>query len=329
MFTWTYHSIRSRVSSWAERQAPLQRARAWYSGSKLIRFVAQIARALDKHDASHMAAGVSYYTLLSLFPLLLGLTAVFGLVLNSEGVRRAFFDFVSSYMPGSQDLLRQNVDLVVRTRGIAGIVSIVGLIWSGSAMFGAVSRAVNRAWGMRKARPFYIAKPRQFAMALSVAVLFALSFGGAAAVQFLGRDVLARAGLSAIEQGALDYGARALSAFLTLGIFVLIYRFIPNTRVEWGCVWPGALLATGMFEIAKSLFLVYVHRFANYEAVYGSLGSIIALLVWVYLSAYILIIGAEVCSQRGLAAEQMAQEEKQGARDRERGRRGAEPGTAD
>jgi membrane protein len=98
---------------------------------------------------------------------------------------------------------------------------------------------------------------------------------------------------------ALDVGARLLAFLPSFAIFLILYKFIPNTKTYWRYVWPGALLAAVLFEISKSLFILYLDRFATYELVYGSIGSVIALLFWIYVAAFILILGAEFSAEYG------------------------------
>jgi len=79
----------------------------------------------------------------------------------------------------------------------------------------------------------------------------------------------------------------------------VIYKFMPNTKTYWRYVWPGAIVGALLFEAAKSMFILYVESFSNFENVYGSLAPVIALLVWVYVSSFILILGAELSSEYG------------------------------
>ena len=250
--------------------------------------------------------GVAYYAIFSVFPLLLGLIAIlsFSGVLESETAQARFTDFTSDYLPGSEDLINSNidsnVDTVLRLRGVLGVVSILGLIWSGSAIFGALARAVNRAWDVHKDRPLLKSKPRQMAMALAVGVLFLLSLSAAAFVRLAGRfedsDLLAVGFL-------VDFGGQVIlqgtAYLLTLSTFLLIYKFMPNTRTYWRFIWPGAAFAAVLFELAKNLFIVYLNRIASFEGVYGSLTPVIVLMLWAYVSSLILILGAELSSEYG------------------------------
>ena len=279
------------------------RARAlgrWLNRFFVVVLVIRTVKELSDDDAPHMAAGVAFYMLFSLFPLLLGLITITSFFLEAEDVQARFIDFAAEYLPGSEDLVSHNIDAVFRLRGALGIFAIIGLLWSGSAVFGALTRAINRAWDIHRDRPIYISKPRQLLMALSVAVLFYLSMSAATLVSTAGRfeppDV---PGLDFVFEAAGRVLLQGMSFLLTLCIFLLVYKLTPNTKTYWRYIWPGAVVCAVLFEVAKSAFIVYVDRFANYENVYGSLTPVIALLLWTYVSSFILILGAELNSEYG------------------------------
>ncbi len=278
----------------------VRRARERLGSYFLVRLTGRVIRELSADDSTHMAAGVAYYALFSLFPLLLGLTAVLSFFVESQEVRTDLTDFVTDYLPGSEELITDNLDAVVGLRGALGVFSILGLIWSASAVFGAITRAVNRAWDVHRDRPAYIGKPRQMLMAFGVGILFALSLGAAAvsrtAVRLAENDTV-DLGFAAETLGRLLLQGASLA--LTVAIFLLVYKFMPNTKTYWRYVWPGAIVGAVLFEVAKGLFIVYVGSFSNFEHVYGSLAPVIALLLWAYVSSFILILGAEISSQYG------------------------------
>jgi len=262
-----------------------------------VQLIVRTVQELGDDDATHMAAGVAYYAILSLFPLLLGLLAIFGMFLPSEAVQGELFDFFERNLPGASDVVERNIEEVVRLRGVIGLVGLVLLFWSASAMFGALARSINRAWDIHRDRPFHIRKLRDIAMALGTGVLFVLSVGATAVFSILqGMDL-------PVVGTAADSGARFLGFLFSLAIFLLLYKFMPNTKTFWRYVWPGALLAAILFEVAKTLFVLYLGNFASYESVYGSVGSVIALLVWIYISAFILILGAEFSAEYGRMRE--------------------------
>lgn len=261
----------------------------------VIQLISRTAEGAGNHNAAHMAAGVSYYAILSIFPLLLGLIAVFGFFLPSLNLQDELLNFFGKNLPGSADILKQNIASIVRIRGILGILSVVVLFWSGSTMFSAISLAINRAWDIRRFRHFFIRKASELAMALSTGVLFLLSLGASAIASIL-RGV---SDLPAAILLIVDIGSRLVAFLLILAVFLLLYKLIPNTRTYWRYVWPGALLAAVLFEIARTVFVFYIDNFANYQLIYGSIASIIVLLVWIYYSAFIMILGAEFTFQYG------------------------------
>lgn len=275
---------------------------AWapFKGLFIVRLLVRTVQEMSDDDATHMAAGVAYYAAFSLFPLMIGLIAIFNLLPTSEDREAQFIGFVAGYLPGSDGLLASDV----RVSGTLGLISIVALLWSGSAMFGAVARVVNRAWDVQKDPPMFVGKPRQMVMALVVGLMFMTSMAAAAFVRTAGD--YARADLPASDflvSQASQWFLQGTSFALTLATFLMIYKLMPNTRTRWRYVWPGAVLAALLFEAAKGAFLTYVDRFANFRDVYGSMADALVLLLWLYVSSLILILGAELSSEYGRLRE--------------------------
>ena len=265
-----------------------------------VRLAATVVRELGDDDATHMAASVSYYAILSLFPLVLGLSAIVGLFAESPTRQEEVIDFIVDFLPGSEEFVRDSVTGIVRFRGVLGISAIFGLLWTGSALFGSITRVVNRAWDVHQDPPLYKNKPRQLAMALGVGVLFAVSAGVSSFLQWATTieigdrtvaDLLGGAAVAAI--------LRAPGILISFGIFLSIYKYIPNTKTYWRDIWLGATVAAFLFEITKNLFVLYLENYARYDQLYGNVASIIVLMVWAYVSAFILILGAEVASEYG------------------------------
>ncbi len=262
----------------------------------------RVFKELGDDDATHLSAGVAYYSVFSVFPLLLGLLAISGTVFTSITLQEQFLDYVTESMPGSKEFVSENIEELVRFRGALGIGAILGLLWSGSSAFGAMSRAINRAWDVDKDRPFYVAKTLHIIIALGVGILFLLSSFASVAIELLSnysRDL----GLPGHEF-FLDFGLgnlmlKAVPWAITLAVFLLLYRFVPNCKTYWRYVWTGAVVATILFEASKGIFMWYLVNVANYELLYGSVASMMVLLFWAYVSAFILILGAEISSEYG------------------------------
>ncbi len=258
-----------------------------------IAFFIRVGMSLGEDDASHLAASIAYWAFLSLFPLLLGVIALLGLFLPSETVQQQVYNFVREYIPAAADFIEQSVKMIIKQRGALGIISLAGLFWGASAVFGVIRRVLNRAWNIHTIRPLYIAKPMDIGMALGTGFLVLLSLGATAFFSIVNQSQFPFVSL------ATDIAGRVLSFLLVLAVFTIIYRYMPNCESPWRYVWPGAVLGAVLFEGAKVAFIFYLNRFAIYNLIYGPIASIVILLVWIYFSAFILIIGAEVSAEYG------------------------------
>ncbi len=256
-----------------------------------VRLIVGVAKGLADHQAADMAASIAYYTLFSIFPLLLGLLALLGIFLPYETVYEQTFLIFNNYLPDATDLIERNISEIIAARGTLGIVAIAGLIWTGSMLFTSIYRVINRVWDISRVMPFWIRKPRDIAMVLGIGVLFLVFIPVSLAIssipegQFPVVDALAR------------YFNWVLVFVMTAAVFAFLYKIMPNALVHWRDVLPGAIVAAGLLWAAMAVFIFFVEEFANWELVYGPVGSVIAFLMLVYIAAFILIIGAEVSAE--------------------------------
>lgn len=261
-------------------------------------YVGILVRAGDKgleNQGKDAAASIAYYTLLSLFPLILGLVSIGGFFLKSEVIQMRVNDLIVEVLPVSAEFVTRNIESLVRIRGAAGITSAIVLLWSASKMVGALSRAINRALEMRRNYAIYLSSLRYFALTVVVAVLFLLTLAVAPAAELLSElqlDLLGKRWNSVLDVIA----SRAVGFFVTGMLVGAVYTLMPYQRLTWREQLPGLLVSVFLIELGKSLFVWYVETAANYSAVYGSVSSIIVLLIWLYFSARVVLFGAEVIS---------------------------------
>ena len=294
-----YPVVRSTIDTVGQ---PARNLRDWFGSKFLVKLLVRTFKEMSADDATHMAAGLSYYALFSIFPLLLFLIAVMSLALEPEDIREKLTVVFSGYFPGSDQLIDTNLDAIQQVQGALGAFGLLGLLWSGSAVFGGVSRSVNRAWDVpaNRDRPFFINKPRQLVMALGVGLLFLVSLGIVAVVRSIDLIIPPEAqGFSFMLHWVTPVVLQGSSFLMTMLMFMLMFKFMPNTRTYWEYIWPGAISAAVLFELAKNLFVLYLTRFAGFENTYGALTPVIVLLFWTYLSGLILIFGAELSSEYG------------------------------
>jgi len=256
-------------------------------------------QAFSEDRCSHMAAAISYYALLSLFPLLILLVSVLGIFLRSSSLQNDLVGHVLDILPLTQDKGANEVRQAVRT--VAGvslpltILGLVGSAWSASAMFGVIRSSLSAVWGSTSRRSLLRQKLLDLAMMAGVGAFFVLSIGATAllrATQEVSSDLLGPISSSSFFfWRTISFAAPAL---LSLGAFAAIYRFVPHAPVKMSGVWAGAATAAVLFELAKNGFSFYLANFGRYDLVYGSLGAVVTFLVGLYLSAVVLLLGAEV-----------------------------------
>ena len=216
---------------------------------------------MTQDDATHLAAGVAYYAIASMVPLFLGLAALVGLLLNSTAIQEAFFAFATANIPGSADVIADNVGSLVRLSNALGVGAVIVLIVLGGAALAAVRRAVDRAWGIRRNRRFFVAIPQQLLMSLTLGLLGLLSTSATSFIQVINNQALTFFGKQPLlETGLTYFSLHLIPATITCLMFLLIYRYLPNRPMRWAYVWSGVATAAALFEIAKVLFIWYPGR---------------------------------------------------------------------
>lgn len=246
----------------------------------------------NSDDLTH-AASIAYYALLSLFPFLLLVISVVGSVTADEHARNEALGFVLRYFPTRLEFVTRQLTLFQETRVGFGVFGSIALVWASLGVFSAISTAVNHAWGVEKQRSYLKHKLVSFLMLLATAsiLLIAVVLISAAAVvraQWFAHVTLRFPSLLAFQGFGFRFGAMLL-LIVAVG---LIFYFIPNAQVRFRDVWVGAvvtgLLWRGAFE-AFSWYMRDVPRFT----VHGSIATIVAFLVWIYIASVILLYGVE------------------------------------
>jgi membrane protein len=252
----------------------------------------QAARAYSEDRCALLAAALSYYALLSIFPLLLFILSIASPFLQSEAAIRAATSFLGSYLPSGATLVRNSLHEVTRLRGPLTIASAAGFLWSASGVFDLIQLGLNRAFRVQRPRPMWRQRIVSLGMVASVSLLFGLSF-------LLTTSLRLAIHYRLLPRHNILVDALPVLGALILGIaiFGLLYRLIPyHSSIRWRDVWAGAVVAAVLWEIAKLGFAWYLTNFALLNLVYGSVGAVIALMLWGYVTAAILLIGAEIAA---------------------------------
>jgi membrane protein len=245
------------------------------------------------------AAALTYYGLLSLFPALLALASLVGLFGDPRATTATLTEIVTSLGPESAaETFAGPVESIAANRGAAGLAFAAGLavaLWSASAYVGAFIRASNVIYETREGRPFWKLRPLQIVVTLAmIAMLAALALG----LVMTGPIVRAVAGPIGLGDTAIDVWNLAKWPALAL-IFVTmvatLYYASPNARLR-GFRWvtPGSLVAIAIWALASAAFGFYVANFGSYERVYGTLGGLVVLLIWFWISNLAILFGHQL-----------------------------------
>ncbi len=247
-------------------------------------------------SCSTYAAAIAYYAIFSIVPLSLITLSLFGLVVDRDRI----VDWVFEQVPLEEsETVRNNVDELVRRAQDFSPASlgfgIVFLIWSSSGIFGAVRKGLNAAAHLKLGRSYWRSKLVDFALIPTVGVLIIVSVTLTAITRNVVRRVDEIGPVPLDANLAIELASYAIPAMVTFVMFMLLYRFAPAARPHWRDALAGAIFATLLFEIAKNMIAIILSEssFSRDTAIYAGFGTALAFLVWMFVNASILLLGAE------------------------------------
>ena len=272
-------------------------------------------REFREDKLNHWGAALTYYAVLSIFPALLVLVSLVGLVGNPERVTKVLIDTVSELGPSTAaSTFQAPIESITANRGGAGIlfvVSLVGALWAASGYVSAFADASNTIYEVEEGRPFWKRKPLQLLVTLVLITLAALV---ALALVLSGPIVGALGGALGISDTALTawrYAKWPAMVLLVVVILGVLYYTGPNVRVT-GIRWVsgGAVIALMAWVVASIGFAIYVSNFGSYNKTYGTMGGVIVFLVWLWLTNIAILLGAEFNAETERARQLHAGDER-------------------
>jgi membrane protein len=270
--------------------------RCWWRAAKAS------VREFRDDNLTDWAAALTYYAVLSIFPALIVLVALVGLLGQYPQTTDAILNIIDKLGPSSAvDTFRGPIEGVVKSKGGAGALLGVGLavaVWSASGYIGAFTRASNAIYEVQEERPFWKRRPLQLLITLFAVVLVALL-----AIALVLTGDLARAVGDQVGVGDPAVTAWSIAKWPVLLIVVMtitsgLYYMAPNVK-QRGFRWitPGSVIAVVLWIIASAGFALYVSHFGSYNKTYGSLGAVIVFLVWLWITNIAILFGAEFNSE--------------------------------
>ena len=249
------------------------------------------------HDGTIYAAAITFYALLSMVPFVIFLVAVLGLIIRDPSLQARVVDQIVSFLPADANLdepIANAVKSVANTESsLVGMTAIIAAGWTASGVFGALRRALNRAFDVPVKRSFIRSRLTDVAAVLALALMLLASTLLTITLSVVRAFALERFGF-VWSNWAWSIVFLVLPAVLSFIVFLLAYRWVPSHTLSVRDLWPGALMAALGFEALKIGFSWYVAKFADYDRVYGALGGLISFMAFVYFAAALVIFAAEV-----------------------------------
>ena len=252
-----------------------------------------VVELVNSNDLTH-AASIAYYALLSFFPFLLLVFSLLGSITDNEEDRIAVLTFVFRYFPTKLDFVTGQLDAMNRTSVQLGVAGALALLWASLGVFGAITSAVNEAWGVERQRSFWKHRMVSFLMLVAgggVMIVALLLVGAVEVAQGSSFGIMfARFHwLAVLQTLTLDY----LATLLLIVAIGLVYYFIPNAKTRFRDVWVGAALTGVLWRLAFDGFAWYIARNKSLTLIHGSIAAVVVFLLWVYVSSIILMYGVE------------------------------------
>jgi len=310
---------RRHDSNGAEPDQPTDlRASSWFGVLK------RTIREFKADNLTDWAAALTYYGILSIFPFLLVLVSILGLI--GESATQPLLDNLSTVAPGpAQEIFTSAIENLNRSQGQAGLLLVIGIataLWSASSYIGAFIRASNSIYEVDEGRPFWKLRPIQIAITIFMIVLISIGAVAVVVTGPLAEEVGNVIGLGGAAVTAWDIAKWPVLVLLVSLMLSVLYWGAPNVK-QPGFRWltPGGIVAVVLWIAASAAFAFYVANFSSYNETYGTLGGVIVFLVWLWISNIAVLLGAELNAEversreleHGLPAERDLQMEPRDA----------------
>jgi len=278
----------TQVSAKKEKARPRRRERAEeVLRQSLVNFFIE--------DSLTVSASIAYYSLLAIFPLMLLILGVSSLYIRHYELSGRLAVVFERYLPIKADFFMRNLVSISRTYGRVTFLSFLLLLWSSSGVFLPLEKALNRAWKVEKGRRWWQSRLVALEMAVIVSFLMFTSSSVVGVNAYIHHLMHRWVFRHASGLGEFIYHTLILCATfsMTLAMFIVIYQRLPNRPMRARQVLPSALVTAIFWEAARSVFTLLLPIF-NYRQVYGSIGAVVALMTWAYISSALTLFGAQV-----------------------------------
>jgi membrane protein len=268
----------------------LKETKLWYR-------VREVGQKFIEDNCTLIAAAISFFALLSVVPMMLLAVAALGSVLSGARAQEIVLDFAREQLPGLESQIAEELKTLIRSHEWTGWLGLLGLLWASGQVFANLEIALSLAWQVPRRRGYV----QRLALALVMTLLAGIP------IVF---SLLLTVAITALRQITVPIFGWKLGAIplvwtltgdlvpvlLTVGSFTAVYRWVPNCPVHWRSAFLGGVCAGLAWEAAKRVFAFYVPNIAQLGRVYGPFTGIVGLMLWIFYSSLILLLGAEIAA---------------------------------
>lgn len=245
-------------------------------------------------DDMTFAASISYYTLLSLFPFFLLAFSILGSVSSDPNDRSKILEFILRYFPTKFEFVTTQMDAMQQSTVRLGVAGSLLMVWASMGVFGAITSAVNHAWGVEKQPSYLKHKLVSFIMLVAASLLLLVGLLLVSAINVVEARWFSVVAVRVPQLEVMQHFAiRWASTVVFIMVVGLIFYFVPNAKVRFRDVWVGAVVTGFLWRGALAGFSWYVKDLTSFS-VHGQIAAVVVFLIWVYISAMLLLYGVEI-----------------------------------
>ncbi len=276
----------------------------------VLGIIRRAVQRFTEERGAETAASLAYYAFFSIFPMMLVFIAIASFFVDRNVVQSQLLNLLQGIIPGVEEVIIANIERVLRLRGAVTLIAVVSLTWSATSVFNILAKNINRAFPHANVPDFFKGRLLGFFMILGLGLLLLLSLVASTLSGLIPVINIPLNGRPLHETFLWQLGAFLIPIVVNMLMFWALYMWVPSVKVSRKAALIGAAFAGVIWELLNNAFGYYLSSgLSQYRLVYGSLGTIVALLFWIYLTSTIVLLGAHLTASIQMAAKTKDDEE--------------------
>jgi len=263
----------------------------------IFKYFYRLFKKIIEDGCQMLASSIAFYTILSIFPALLIFISVSGVIIKRFSIQSNIMGFIEDRIPIIYGFVDNNITNIVVNRASIGIIGFIILFITSSYVFDSIQFALNKVFRTETHRKYWKQKLYGFLIIFLIFLIIIITFSLSTGLFYLSNNLINILNIEeSISTEILKILSVVIGIIFNFLLFILIYFFGTNKIINFKQIYSGALTIAIGWEGIKHLFVIYLNKFANYQLAYGSIASMIAFLLWIYISSLIFLLGAEINS---------------------------------